>query len=60
MIKTNVFKTEEHESVATTLQNIAGMYDLMGEKENDLQTYEKVLSMRIPSRLNIFSNKIVF
>ena len=51
-----IFKKEEHESVAATLQNIASNYLDLGETEKALEITEKILGASSTIYKNI--NKI--
>ena len=39
-----LFKTEEHASIATTLSNMASIYNSLGQIDKALEMYQKVLS----------------
>ena len=45
-IQKKIYKTEEHVEIATTLNNLASLYDTIGQKEKALTNYQKVYGMR--------------
>ncbi len=54
---------EEHPSTATSYNNLAGLYESMGENKKTeplyikaLKTSEKILGEKHPNTLNIFNN----
>ena len=39
-----LFKTEEHARIATTLGNMASIYNTLGQMDKALEMFQKVLS----------------